>query len=544
MKFNDFISRFPNVKKSAKGFMVKCPCHDDGSASLSVGEGDNGWILLKCFAGCDTKSVVGSMGLSMKDLFGDEPAPEKWKSWTPPISQKVEKADPKVKPEIEKIYSYQDALGREVYQAIRLKPKSFRQRHQKNGEWIWTMDGVERVLYRLPEIIKNNQIWIVEGEKDADNLAALGFCSTCNVGGAGKWLDAYTESLAGKDVILCGDNDEPGKKHVELVFESIAPKAKSVRIVKLPSNVKDASDLIATFKEPSMATAEFNDLMQSATPHIGGISMPIYSMADLEAGYKKSVEQSAKTSLDLSCWLPAFKYKLRPLVAGELALIIGDTGTGKTGILQNIAMATKLKTLMFEMELPADLLFERFFAIRANMTCAEIEKEYRNNPITGEKSMVKEFPNIFICPESRMSLEKLEALILRSELKIGEKPALVLIDYVQLLQGEGSRYEKTSNVAEGLKVLAKSTKTIIIVASQVGRNTKDDGMTLHSAKDSGSLENSAGLVIGAVKDGEDKMLLKILKSTKGGAGAEIVCNFDGAKMKITQHSGIDKQDMP
>ena len=143
-----------------------------------------------------------------------------------------------------------------------------------------------------------------------------------------------------------------------------------------------------------------------------------------------------------------------------------------------------------------------------------------------------------------MSLEKLEALILRSELKIGEKPALVLIDYVQLLQGEGSRYEKTSNVAEGLKVLAKSTKTIIIVASQVGRSTKEDGMTLHSAKDSGALENSAGLVIGAVKDGEDKMILKILKSTKGGAGAEIVCNFDGSKMKITQHTGIDKQDMP
>lgn len=96
---------------------------------------------------------------------------------------------------IDTAYSYQDALGREVFQVVRMVPKTLRQRHMANGKWIWNMEGVERVLYRLPEVLKAQRVWIVEGEKDADNVARLGFCATCNVGGAGMWLDAYTDAL-------------------------------------------------------------------------------------------------------------------------------------------------------------------------------------------------------------------------------------------------------------------------------------------------------------------------------------------------------------
>ena len=103
-----------------------------------------------------------------------------------------------LKSTIEKIYSYEDINGNEVYQALRMKPKSFRQRHKVNGDWVWKMDGVERVLYRLPKITVAQSVWIVEGEKDAENLAAIGFEATCNVGGAGKWLDSYSETLGWK----------------------------------------------------------------------------------------------------------------------------------------------------------------------------------------------------------------------------------------------------------------------------------------------------------------------------------------------------------
>ncbi len=538
MTFEEFVSYFPKITKTAKGYMVKCPAHEDGSASLALARSNDGGVLVKCFAGCDAKAITGALGLTLKDLFAGSTTPER--VVLPPSRVVFKEEPPKEKATIEKIYSYTDPLGRELYQALRLKPKSFRQRHMEGDKWVWTMDGVERVLYRLPEVIKSQQVWIVEGEKDADNLSALGFCATCNVGGAGKWLDGYTESLVGKEIILCGDNDDAGQKHIQIVFDSISIKVKSVRIVKMPSTVKDVSDYIPTFSNPQGAVDALKDLLSAAIPHIGGISLPVYSMADLEAGYRKQVSQSDTVSLDLSHWIEDFRHHIRPLIPGELALIIGDTGTGKTAILQNLAMNTKLKSLLFEMELPPELLFERFFAIKSNTPCRDIEEEFRNPEKFGEKAIMAQFPNIFICPESRLTLERLETLIIKSELKIGEKPVLVLIDYVQLMQGTGSRYEKTSNVAEGLRTVARSTRTIIVITSQIGRNSSEE-IGLHSAKDSGALENSASLVIGATRDEKNAGLLrlKVLKSTKGGAGFEAVCKFQCDTMTIKRATPMD-----
>lgn len=852
MTLDQFMQRFEKRTKTANGFMVRCPGHEDKEASLSVGQGKDGAILLKCHAGCETSAICATMGLTLKDLFAE------------PLPKPVSLGYANEKREIVKTYSYTDALGRELFQVVRMVPKTFRQKHSDGkGGWIWSMENVERVLYRLPEVLAAKEVWVCfspdtelltpmgwvkiedrpkivaqyqpvgaevsfveptdrqvfnfdgsailfensfcnllvtpdhrmlvnrgglnrlsvikasevmgqhriptagimqgdvaisvnqarliaafqadgmitnrhrnkigdpsawhhpawnlkkerkkarlrklltdcqvewqessyrscpewtlftvqrkemewvlhwldddaflwstlnwpldarigfleelghwdgdfsgrrgvrfftsseqsanvvcavaacsgwsvgmrvqrrtyrkcmpeyivnlvrntrwrqgmhgknpkpipysgpvhcvtvpsgflivrrngkvcvagncEGERDVDSLVALGFCATCNVGGAGKWLDGYTESLAGKDVILCGDNDEPGRKHIEMVFDSLAPRAKTVRIIKLPSSFKDVTDFIYPFVTTDAATKELKELAAAAIPHMGGIKMPVYSMAEIEPRYREQVLNSDAVKLDLSKWLPSLR-RVRPLVAGELALFIGNTGAGKTALLQNIAVNAKhLRTVMFEMELPEELLFERFVALKKRITCREVEDSYRVSE-EGADAMNIQFPNLCICTEPKQTLESLEAIINRAELKMGGKPSLVLIDYVQLMQAKGSRYEKTSDVAEGLKIIAKSTKTIIVVASQVARPSIDTPkIGLHSGKDSGSLENSAGLVIGAWRDSTDEsaMHVKVLKATKGGAGTELVCNFDGARMTITERIN-DPTDM-
>jgi hypothetical protein len=101
-------------------------------------------------------------------------------------------------------YDYHDASGKLVFQVCRYSNKDFRQRHPdptKPGKWLWNMDGVRRVLYRLPEVLKakkhGHAITIAEGEKDVNELAQRGIVATCNVGGAGKWRKDYSESLRG-----------------------------------------------------------------------------------------------------------------------------------------------------------------------------------------------------------------------------------------------------------------------------------------------------------------------------------------------------------
>ncbi len=46
-----------------------CPAHNDKGPSLAIREADDGRILIHCFAGCETLSVVQALGMDMTDLF-------------------------------------------------------------------------------------------------------------------------------------------------------------------------------------------------------------------------------------------------------------------------------------------------------------------------------------------------------------------------------------------------------------------------------------------------------------------------------------------
>ena len=75
------------------------------------------------------------------------------------------------------IYDYRDASGNILYQVVRHGEKGFFQRRLSDGGWIKNLDGVERVLYHLPELNAADPyqtVFFVEGEKDADNLTEMG----------------------------------------------------------------------------------------------------------------------------------------------------------------------------------------------------------------------------------------------------------------------------------------------------------------------------------------------------------------------------------
>jgi hypothetical protein len=62
------LSRIP-AKRSGKGWMAKCPAHDDQDPSLSIRDGEDGRVLLHCFAGCPYQAILDKVGLSVRDLF-------------------------------------------------------------------------------------------------------------------------------------------------------------------------------------------------------------------------------------------------------------------------------------------------------------------------------------------------------------------------------------------------------------------------------------------------------------------------------------------
>jgi putative DNA primase/helicase len=183
----------------------------------------------------------------------------------------IEKSAPPKQKKQKKIiatYDYAGPDGGLLYQVVRYEPKDFRQRHPDgSGGWLWKMNGVQRVLYRLPDVAAlepDSRVYLVEGEKGADALVALGLSATCSPMGANKWRDEYASFLRDLDVVVLPDNDEPGRQHAATVAKSLEKHAKRVRILELPS-LPDKGDIVDWIAAGGTREA-IEELAESAEP--------------------------------------------------------------------------------------------------------------------------------------------------------------------------------------------------------------------------------------------------------------------------------------
>ena len=128
-----------------------------------------------------------------------------------------------LRPRIVTLYSYKDENGILRYQQVRFKPKDFRfRRPDGNGGWIWNLQGVSMILYRLREVIDADEVFIVEGEKDVETLRAWGSSRPATQEAQGNGAMSTRSILTRKKAIVLQDDDEPGRKHARAVAESVA----------------------------------------------------------------------------------------------------------------------------------------------------------------------------------------------------------------------------------------------------------------------------------------------------------------------------------
>ena len=148
------------------------------------------------------------------------------------------------KPKLIATYDYCDESGKLLMQVVRFEPKDFRQRRPPSpgdssdmikGGWVWSVKGVRRTPYRLPDLLEADErvLFIVEGEKDCDRLWDLGVPATCNPGGANKWHTDLTKYFIGADVVIVPDRDQAGQEHAAKVAGTLAGAAKRVRVLEL-----------------------------------------------------------------------------------------------------------------------------------------------------------------------------------------------------------------------------------------------------------------------------------------------------------------------
>lgn len=227
-RYDHILSRLEG--KTRRGDLIEClcPAHNDTNKSLTVGLGKNGRLMMHCHAGCSINDIRGALGLTWREMF-------------PEMSVDLMQPDA--------TYDYRNEKGELLYQVLRFSnPKTFRQRRPDGHEWVWNLNGVERVLYRLPELIaapKDKAVFLVEGEKDVETLRAKGLVAT-TAGSSSSWREGYTRFFIERKLIILPDNDTPGRTLAREEMEAILPVAKSVCIVHLP--VRQGGDVTDWFE--------------------------------------------------------------------------------------------------------------------------------------------------------------------------------------------------------------------------------------------------------------------------------------------------------
>jgi hypothetical protein len=161
------LAKLPDAKKSGTGWSACSPAHDDRQPSLSIAEGEDGRVLLKCHAGCSIEEICEAMGLKPTDLFVLSTS-----TVLGPTREKHEYrghdngSQANGQSQIATTYDYRDEHGELLFQVVRYDPKDFRQRRPKpGGGWVWSVKGVREVPYRLPELLArpNEPVFVAEG---------------------------------------------------------------------------------------------------------------------------------------------------------------------------------------------------------------------------------------------------------------------------------------------------------------------------------------------------------------------------------------------
>lgn len=516
-----------------------CPIHNgDNKSGFSVSSDLQAW---KCFTGdCGGGDIFTFVekreGCSnaearrkIEQMFSlaDEPQPER------PIRGRETGKKP-IKDRIE--YQYRDKAGKPLFSTLRIEfedgTKTFRQRCGDK----WTLPDEIRTLYNLDRIhgATDEPIFVCEGEKAAEAISSCGYIGTTNPMGSGNWEPRYAQILKGKMVVVMPDADEQGEKWRNEVCKSLVGVCGSLQVFKVPDSFidenpqfkgHDVADMLEVMGKYDLYEWIQDQLaIVEALPN--GVSVDLLGRpSDIFERIRRRIENGIDpTVFSFAEWIPSLDVKIRK---GDLVVIMANTGVGKSRILHNIPYhIRRLNYAIFDLELSQETLAMRYAAMENRVSFEMVEqmlqdKIRRVKPVDVDNVFVQKIPNL--------TVEKIAERVELLEKATGKDIHCVGIDYIGLMGGMGSAYERTSNNVEAFKQYCSQSGKVGLMTTQVSRpEEKGDGLyrcpSIFQAKNSGSMENSAQVLFGVWKDKTDAKALhmKLMKYTHGACGGEEV----------------------
>lgn len=204
-------------------------------------------------------------------------------------------------------------------------------------------------------------------------------------------------------------------------------------------------------------------------------------------------------------------YKTAGLQNSDLVLIAARPGMGKTAMALNIAQYAAVQrhvpVAIFNLEMSKDQLVNR-------MLCSEVMVDSQKmrtgkledddwNKIAQALAPLSEAP-VYIDDTPGISVMDIRAKCRR--LKLEKNLGLVVIDYLQLMQGRGkseNRQQEVSEISRSLKILAKELNVPVVTMSQLSRGPEsrtDHRPMLSDLRESGAIEQDADIVMFLYRD--------------------------------------------
>jgi AAA domain-containing protein/Toprim domain-containing protein len=434
------------VKSDGRQRGCRCPAHDDHRESLSVGLGNDGHVLLHCFVGCSLDDICAAVSIKPRDLFLGSNGPAE-------------------KP-IVATYRYHDEESVHLYDVVRFDPKDFRQRR---ADGVWSMAGVRRVAFGLPELQGQPVAYIPEGEKDVLALRKLGLVATTNPGGASKWRDDYTRQLvkAGvQHVVILPDGDDAGRTHAVQVAQSCHAAGLNVKVLELPNLPAkgDISDWVAA----GYTAAELIALVKATA---------MYQPEERQV--TSAVDELALTSLSALLDEPddAIEWEIDGLIAvGSLNLLAGKPKAGKSTLARQMALCMAAGTPFLGRACVGGSVW--YFALEDKRS--EVRRHFRGLGATGGEPVRLLFGN------TRDLLAKVARLAER------ERPRAIIIDTLQRLIGAkdlNDYSEVTTRLDPVLAIARNSGAAVILVHHAAKADRAGIDSVLGSTALTGSVDN-------------------------------------------------------
>ncbi|GAA4776211.1 replicative DNA helicase [Stakelama sediminis] len=220
--------------------------------------------------------------------------------------------------------------------------------------------------------------------------------------------------------------------------------------------------------------------------------------------------------------LDSVNSKIGGMHHSDLMILAGRPGMGKTSLATNIAynaarrwMDDKVagippersvgsKVAFFSLEMSADQLATRVLAEQSRISSEALRmgriSKAEFGRLADAAADLNDLP-LFIDDTAGLTISGLHTRVRRLKRKLGDELGLVIVDYLQLLQGSGrstdNRVQEISEISRGLKTLAKDMNVSVLALSQLSRQVEsreDKRPQLSDLRESGSIEQDADMV--------------------------------------------------